>query len=137
MFIGLLLFVAACSTQPLVIFESNQLSVEVADTFEERAQGLMFRESLARNTGMIFVFEQEQKHSFWMKNTLISLEMIHIDENLEVVDILHAVPCEQDPCTTYVPQKESLYVLEVNKGFSEKNNIHISDKVTLKNVVVS
>ena len=62
-------------------------------------------------------------HGFWMKNTLIPLDMIWIDSDLTVVDIQYAVPCESDPCTIYTPAKEAIYVLEVNGDKFDQNII--------------
>ena len=72
---------------------------------------------------MIFVFEQDLMHSFWMKNTLIPLDMVFIDSNSVVVDVLHADPCESEPCEHFRPQKEAKYVLEVNKNTFDENLI--------------
>ena len=107
------------------------LDVEIADTNEERAKGLMFRESLPENQGMLFVFEQPDRYGFWMKNTLIPLEMIFIDKNKKIVDIIHAVPCKQDPCISYIPKAAALYVVEVNEGYCAKYKISIGDSVII------
>ena len=88
--------------------------VEIADEHKERRQGIMFRESLAKNAGMLFVFEKESMYPFWMKNTLIPLTMIWIAEDFTIVDIKNAVPCEKDPCPNYPPSGKAKYVLEVN-----------------------
>jgi uncharacterized membrane protein (UPF0127 family) len=99
----------------------ERINVELARTPAEMQQGLMFRKSLCDDCGMLFVFESEGFHSFWMKNTLIPLDMLFIDANLTVVDVIHAVPCEQDPCQIYAPKGKALYVLEVNGGrFDER-----------------
>jgi uncharacterized protein len=73
----------------------------------------------------LFVYDTPQMVSFWMKDTLIPLEMIFIDEDKTIVDILAAPPCEADPCLTYAPRQKVAYVLEVKAGFSQKNNIQI------------
>jgi len=106
---------------------------EVADDNDERAKGLMFREKLEENNGMIFIFEQENEIAFWMKNTLIPLDIIFIGKNFKIVDIKNAVPCKQDPCQLYKPQKSAQYVLEVNSGFAEKNGIKVNDEVEIAN----
>lgn len=112
-----------------------KIFAEVADDNNERAKGLMFRERLEENNGMIFIFEQEFQVSFWMKNTLIPLDIIFINKNFRIVDIKNAVPCKQDPCQLYKPQKSAQYVLEVNSGFTEKNGIMINDKVDLQSAI--
>ena len=93
----------------------------------------MFREKLEENNGMIFIFEQENEIAFWMKNTLIPLDIIFIGKNFKIVDIKNAVPCKQDPCQLYKPQKSAQYVLEVNSGFAEKNGIKVNDEVEITN----
>ena len=88
--------------------------MESADTNEERQEGLMYRENLCEKCGMLFVYEKEGNHSFWMKNTKIPLDMIFIDSESNVVDLIHAKPCYNEPCKTYTPKNKSLYVLETN-----------------------
>ena len=116
----------------LIEINGKQIKVEIADSPAERAKGLMFRTELSDNTGMLFIFEQEQKVSFWMKNTLISLDLIFVNENFEIVDIKQDfLPCTQDPCELYTASQPVKYVLEVNAGYLEKNNISIGDKIIL------
>lgn len=106
-----------------------EINVEIADDNEERSKGLMFREVLEETAGMFFVFENEDYRTFWMKNTVIPLDIIFIDKNFRIVDIKYAEPCKQDPCKLYRSAKPAKYVLEVNAGFTEKNNIKIDDKI--------
>ena len=132
--IFLLLVLNGCSYKYVLIDngkEKIKVDVEVADNDEERMQGLMFRVSLGENSGMLFVFDNKAKYAFWMKNTLIPLDVIFIDENFNIVDIIYAVPCKEDPCERYIPKKESLYVLEVNGNFTIKNGISIGNKIRL------
>ena len=116
--------------QDSVLINNKYLLVEVADSPEEREKGLMFRENLCENCGMLFVFEEVGKHSFWMKNTLIPLDMIFIDEEGVIVDILVADPCLEMPCKYYTPSEDVKYVLEVNKETSEINKFMIGDQAT-------
>lgn len=75
----------------------------------------MYRENLGENDGMLFIFPTaDYSHYFWMKNTLIPLDMIRIDDQFKVVSILTAQPCTADPCTIYNPNASSTYVLEIN-----------------------
>jgi uncharacterized protein len=108
---------------------SKEVKVEIADSLEERALGLMFREFLDDDEGMLFIFEDEDYLSFWMKNTLIPLDMIFISEDFEIVDIKQAVPCREDPCISYKTLEPAKYVLEVNGNFTIKNNIKIGNKI--------
>lgn len=109
-------------------------NVEIANTPEKRATGLMNRESIPANSGMLFIFEDESIQEFWMKNTLIPLDIIWIDTNSKIVDIKQAEPCTKDPCAIYTPSKEARYALEINQSQASRNNIEIGDSVTLKNI---
>ncbi|MBQ9554104.1 DUF192 domain-containing protein [bacterium] len=74
----------------------------------------MFRENLEENKGMLFVFPEEKSHNFWMRNTLIPLDIIHIDSNHKVVDIISAPPCEEENCPIYKSEQQSQRSLEIN-----------------------
>src|SRR5918997_16716 len=103
--------------------------VEVPDELEEWGRGLMFRNHLPWNAGMLFAFNEEGPQIFTMKNTLIPLDMIFVDENSEIVDIIENVPpCEQDPCPLYPSEEPAQYVLEVNAGFVQQNAIQVGDR---------
>ncbi|WP_342672147.1 DUF192 domain-containing protein [Neptunicoccus sediminis] len=102
---------------------SVRFTVEIADTFEDRARGLMYRESLPRYGGMLFVYDQPLSVSFWMKNTLIPLDMIFLDRH-GVVQNIHenAVPGSLDS----IPGGDNiLAVLEVNGGMSRKLGVPV------------
>jgi hypothetical protein len=127
-FLILLLILASCSqTIKSVEINSVKIPVELATTKKERAIGLMFRENLTG--GMLFVYEDEQPRTFWMKNTKIPLDMIFINKNLEIVTIHHADPCVHDPCRVY-ESEPAQYVLEVNQNFTVENNITLGMKVS-------
>ena len=112
---------------------AKDVYVDIADDSEERSRGLMFKKSLEWNNGMLFVFDDEKVRSFWMKNTLVPLDMIFVDSNFTIVDIeRNAQPCiEDDSCQTYVSDRPAKFVLEVNAGFVEKNGINIGDRLSL------
>lgn len=113
-----------------VCITQNCFMVEVADDGEERSIGLMFRESLEGDRGMLFVFDVSSEHSFWMKNTLIALDMIWINEGKEVVFIKEgAQPCEVENCPSYSPESDALYVLEINSGKVSELGISVGDLV--------
>jgi uncharacterized membrane protein (UPF0127 family) len=107
--------------------------IEIADDPQEQIRGLMFRKSLESNSGMLFVYEDTANQSFWMKNTLIPLDMIFIDNNLRIVDIKQNVrPClHENPCPSYTSIKPAKYVLEVNAGFVQQNNINVGDRLEI------
>lgn len=116
----------------LILTDTEEIlvNVEIVDTPQERSRGLMFREHLDQDSGMFFVFERQDILAFWMKNTLIPLDMLFIDENFEIVEIKKSVPpCFEEPCPNYPTKKPAKYVLEVNEGFVERNNIKVSDKI--------
>ena len=140
LFIFLAGFLSNCATKLEQISIDNgkkiiNVNVEIADDDYERQQGLMLRERLDENDGMLFVFENEDYRSFWMKNTLIPLDIIFIGENLQIVDIKNAVPCKQDSCSLYTSAKPARYVLEVNAGFAAKNSIEAGNKLDLGNIL--
>lgn len=109
-----------------------RVSVEIADDPFERADGLMYRESLAADAGMLFVFGDERVRSFWMKNTLIPLDMLFVAADLTIVDIVEgALPCEADPCPLYTSSAPARYGLEVNAGFVRDHGIRVGDAVVL------
>src|SRR3989338_6034474 len=128
-FILFLIILLGCSTQPFVKIGDQRIIVEVADDNAERAIGLMSRTSLEDNYGMIFVFPEENEVTFWMKNTLIPLDMIFISEDFKILDIKTAEPCKENTCQLYGPVKNVKYVLEVNAGFAIRNNIKVGDLV--------
>jgi len=117
---------------PRIIFADGfGVKVEVADSDDMRAQGLMYRDHLAEDRGMIFFFPQSGEYAFWMKNTIIPLDMIWIDEGKKVVHVAHDVPpCQADPCPSYPPGANAKYVLEVAAGVAAKH--HVKNGDTLK-----
>ena len=131
--IFILIFLSGCdySKPSLVSLNGKTFEVEIADTQLERAQGLMFRKELKENSGMLFIFTESDKHSFWMKNTFIPLDIIWIDENFKIVYIYeNAQPC-RDICDSITPSKDARYVLEINSGLAEKYNFNMGDRVEI------
>jgi len=92
----------------------------------------MNRTSMPEFSGMLFVFDKESSYTFWMKDTLLPLDMIRIDSGLNIVWILEAEPCTVIDCPTFNPGSNALYVLELNKWISKKYDIKIGDKVEIK-----
>ena len=131
----LVLLLVACESEDIVLIDNGnekiKVNVEIADSAEERSYGLMFKEFLDENSGMLFVFDDENYRNFWMKNTLISLDIIFISEDLEIVDIKYAVPCLEDPCVSYKSSKPAKYVLEVNGDFTIENDVGLGDKIII------
>jgi hypothetical protein len=110
-------------TGPRVVLPSGAtVGVEVAVTDPEKAQGLMFRESMPRGAGMVFLFDGLEIRPFWMKNCHFPLDMIYATKDGTVVDVLRNVPpCAPDPapCDSVVPKAKADTVLEVNAGVAD------------------
>jgi hypothetical protein len=101
-------------------------SVEVPQTKEGRERGLMFRPRLEPKTGMLFVFSTLDRHSIWMKNCLIALDLVWIDDSKRVVAIKEgAPPCAAEPCPIYSSPVPSRYVLEIPAGAARAENLSV------------
>lgn len=115
-----------------VCINDNCFNVEVAKTAEEKANGLMFRESMDKDKGMLFIYEEEGFYSFWMKNTLIPLDIIWIDKDQKIIYIeKNAQPCKTNICKSYGPDQKSKYILEINAGLTDNLKIKPEDKIML------
>ena len=124
-----------CGQNKVILPDGNTLQVEIAKTQEQTERGLMFRENLEEKQGMLFIFAQDDKRLFWMKNTLIDLDMIFIDSTGRITSIASDIP------HSYIgaPEEEiahaagfGKYVLEVNSGFANKYNLKPGDMLILK-----
>ena len=114
------------TTIPLTLPDGKIFQVEVARTPIERTRGLMFRTNLSEDRGMLFIFDRPDKNLFWMKTTLIPLDILWMDSKKRIIHIESQVPpCKLDPCPVYGPTADSLYVLEANAGFAQKRGIKI------------
>jgi uncharacterized protein len=127
----LMLPLAACSDEGRLTIESrggtHSFSVEIVDTPETRAQGLMYREALAPDTGMLFDFKESRPVSFWMRNTLIPLDMIFITAEGLVANV-HAQARPHDP-TSIPSDGPVMFVLEIPGGRAAELGIAAGDKV--------
>jgi uncharacterized protein len=112
------------------IGEEVPVRVEIADTDAEWQTGLMGRTTLEGDAGMLFVFDQEQTLSFWMKDTLIPLSIAYIDAEGRIVDIQDMQPLDDIP-PQYVSAEPARYALEVNQGFFEERSVTVGDMVEL------
>jgi hypothetical protein len=115
------------SLLPLTI-KGKTIRVEVARTEREKEKGLMFRERLGKDGGMLFVYGEEETLSFWMKNTRIPLSIAFIDKRGKIVDIQEMEPFSLQ---TYVSSSPAKYALEMNQGWFTRNGIHVGDSVHL------
>ena len=115
-----------------VVINEKIIFVELAITPEDRQRGLMERDLLEKDNGMLFVFSEEDAYSFWMKNMKISLDIIWINADGNVVYFVEdAPPCVQSPCQTYSPNADALYVLEVNPGVIDVLGIEENTEVII------
>ena len=110
---------------PRVVLPSGAVfALEVARTPEQIAQGLMFRESLAPASGMVFVFDAVEPRSFWMKNCHFALDMVFARRDGTVVDVLESVPpCEADPCPSYPSRAPADTVVELTAGEAKRHAV--------------
>ena len=115
-----------------VFFSEQQLTinVEVATTSMQRTIGLMFREGLAENRGMLFDYKEQAVLRVWMRNTLIPLDVVFVSSEGWVVSILKGLqPCIKEPCEIYDSTEKARYMLEINAGTADKNKIAIGEGV--------
>ncbi len=137
-FVAMIFYWKIKSTAPFqtttITLGDQQINAEVANDKFKQSNGLMGRKSLAENAGMLFPMGYSDKHHIWMFNTYIPLDIIWIDENFKIVDIKKDIPpCTESlksACTIYSPSTDAFYILEVNAGFCEKNNITLGQKAT-------
>ncbi|AFH50678.1 Hypothetical protein IALB_2975 [Ignavibacterium album JCM 16511] len=105
----------------------TKIDIEIADDDYQRQLGLMNRKEMNENQGMLFIFPRQDFLSFWMRNTLISLDMIFVDESKTIVTIHKNTRILSD--TSYPSSKPARYVVEVIAGFTDKHNIQVGDKI--------
>lgn len=124
---------SSCGAQdPSVEFKGERFTVELARTSEEQALGLMFRESLPDDHGMLFLFPVEARRSFWMKNCRISLDILYFDEDLKLVSVAeNAKPCRTARCPSYPSTGPAKYVLELNAGKAAELGAQTGDPLVL------
>jgi len=112
------------------------IQAEVADTPQKRATGLMYRDHLEKDHGMLFFFDQAQEWTFWMKNTKIALDLIWMDAKKRVIHIERSVPiCTRtdDSCPQYRPNEGAMYVLEIAAGTVDGLKIEKGTKLQFPN----
>jgi len=132
--VPLIFYFSACFSQaknPLeqICFADGCIYIEIAQTPEERRKGLQARKYLGKDKGMLFIFSESQKYSFWMKDTFIPLDIIWIDDNKRIVTVMSDVlPCETEQCALYAPDNDALYVLEVNAGVAIELGFRVGDQ---------
>ena len=104
-----------------------QIDIEIASDDYDRAQGLMYRRSMADSVGMLFIFDKEEPQSFWMRNTHISLDILYINKQYEIVTIQkYTQPLSDVGIPSFNP---AMYVIETKAGFCDKNKIKEGDRI--------
>lgn len=114
---------------------TKTLTLEAAITPEQSERGLMYRTSMPRDAGMLFLLGmQDRRVAFWMKNTLIPLDIAFFNSQGTIVDVLQMKPCKptDTTCPTYPSSKPVVGAIEMNLGWFKKNNIKVGDRVTFK-----
>lgn len=131
---------AACSTQPApddsgihfermhAVIKGKPFTLEVADDAVKRERGLMYRESMPSDHGMIFVFVRPDNYRFWMRNTYIPLDIVFLDSQGKVLDVEARKPLDD---TSMGPDEPSSYVIELNQGTCDKIGLHKGDQVLI------
>jgi uncharacterized protein len=129
---------AGCDAgEPYVVVKGERFIVEIAADEATRAQGLMFRDEIADDRGMFFIFPDQRPRSFWMKNTRIPLDIIYLDRDLRVVSIsADTPPCRSRSgrCPNYPSAGPAQYVLEINAGRAAELGLAPGDRVEVGNV---
>lgn len=116
----------------LIVIGDRQIYAEVADTQSSRDFGLMFRKSLDENSGMLFVFDDDDTRGFWMKNTNIPLSIAFLDNSGYILNIEKMMP--HSLCSTY-SNGPARYALEMNQGWFDKNKISEGDLVSINKII--
>jgi len=108
------------------------VEIDIADTLSQRTAGLMFRPVLPENRGMLFVYPEPQSIGVWMKNTLISLDVVFLTAEGVVVDVLpNQQPCVSHPCPIYSSSTPAQYMLELKAGSAEKHKLGVGQEILL------
>jgi uncharacterized membrane protein (UPF0127 family) len=116
-------------TIPLYI-GSEQFVVEIADTREKQLMGLMFRESIPDDYGMLFVYGEEGYRSMWMKNCKVHLDFIFLDANKQIINMyINVPPCKKEPCKSYECRRPAMYVLELRGNRAKELKLKPGDTI--------
>ncbi len=106
----------------------TSINIEVADDDAEREQGLMYRDIMTENDGMLFLMETQEPQTFWMKNTILSLDIIYADADKRIVSI--SKNCKPYSLDSIPSVKPALYVVEVNAGYTAQHEIKVGDMIS-------
>lgn len=124
-----LLHVGGCASSelPWVELKGKRFQVEIAADEAARTRGLMFRDAMADDRGMLFIFEREQPLAFWMKNTRIPLDILYFDAERRLVSVASAPPCTTPQCPNYPSAAPARYTLELNAGTARALRVAAGD----------
>ena len=123
---------ACASGGPSVELGGKSFAVEIAETQQKQALGLMFRDSMPADKGMLFIFPIESPRSFWMKNTRIPLDIMYFNADLILVSIsADTPPCRVIRCPSYPSIAPAKYVLELNAGTASGLGVGVGDRLIL------
>ena len=131
--ICVLLCSACLAREPQVVLNGERFTVELAETQQKRTLGLMFRDSMPDDHGMLFIFPAESLRSFHMKNTRIPLDILYFDEDLKLVSVAEDTqPCRTRRCPAYPSDGPAKYVLELNAGKAAELGLRPGDTLQLR-----
>ena len=128
----LFLFFISAESKETIDLQKYLTHIEIAKDYQDRKIGLMFRDSLADNRGMFFIWDRKKIQCMWMKNTLIPLSVAYISDTGEIINVYDMVPLSKISVCSKEP---ALYALEVNKGWFNKNDIHSGDFINIKKLL--
>jgi len=127
---------ATDAAAPSAQLRGHTFSIELATTDAARQHGLMERTTLAADHGMLFVFANSAPQAFWMKNTLIPLDILYFDDARKLVSMqLDVPPCKADPCPIYPSHAAARYVLELAAGTSRRIGAKLGDQLTIDGTI--
>ena len=125
---------AARASGPYVELDGHRFQIEIAADEPSRERGLMFRENMPADHGMLFVFDDAQVRTFWMKNTPLPLDILYFDQNYKLVSVQQRVPSclnSGNNCPVYPTDGAAQYVLELNAGTADKIGVKPGDALTV------
>ncbi len=109
---------------------TEKFMVEIADTLEKQIRGMMYREYVPADFGMLFIYESEDYRSYWMKNCLVTLDIVYLDRNKQVINMhIDVPPCKSEPCETYPSERPAQYVLELRGNRAKELNLKPGDTI--------
>jgi hypothetical protein len=124
------LFGVSQKEKTIVYFQNYSFEVELAQNSWQRAKGLMFKEEMDENQGMLFVFPKPGLYNFWMKNVRFPSDLIWIDQEKKIVDLkLQQQPCSASSCSAIEPKSKAQYVLELKGGMASKAGMTVGSQL--------